>query len=244
MKKSFLLLLIISLSFFAYSNEKGFSINIYGGVSIPLQPNIYDSWSDTYLKLPYYYTVENRYKDSISTAYGIEIGYYFLKTSGIYISYETSKKSYDAKYIGKYPNPKSPNILRTLEVEDQVNFEIYESSLGFKHKYVDNEHLLGETFVGLTVFHGTPTFMKDMTVSESSDHKSVSLKDIEFFNKHHNTIGFNIGVNLYKKIYNNVLFGFIVKYTYGNFKIEKESRDDFIVPIQDFKVLLSIKYSL
>ena len=244
MKKSFILLLLFSLSFFVYADEKGLSINAYGGIAFPLQPNIYDGWSEPYNELPYLYTVENRYNDSIFTSYGIELGYYFLRSSGIYISYETSNKVYDAKYIGKYPLPKSPNILRTLEVDDTIKFEIFESSIGFKHKYVNNKHLFGETFLGITVFHGTPTFMKDITVSESKDHKSVSLKDIEFFDKHYSTLGLNIGINLYKKFTKGIMFGFIVKYVYGNFKIEKEGRDDFIIPIQSVKTMISLRYSI
>ena len=243
MRKIFVFFLIFSLSLIVYSGDKRISLGLNGGVEFPLQPNINDGWSDTYLDLPYLYTIDNRYNDSISTAYGVELTFYFLKNSGIYISYETSKKSYNAKYVGKYPNPTSPNILRTLEVEDTVKFDIYESSIGFKLKYVDNKTLFGETSVGITVFQGTPTFMKDMNVSEYQNHKYVLMDSIYFFDDHYHTVGLNVGISLYKKIYKGFMFGIFTKYVYGNFKIEKEERDDFIVPLQSLKMMVSLNYS-
>ncbi len=244
MKKVFILVLGFCLSSSVLANVKGLSLSVYGGMFLPFQPNLSDTWSEPYLKMPYLYTIENKYHDTISTTYGMRIGYYFFNKSGIYISYDTTNKDYSARYVGKYPNPKSPNILRTLEVEDNIRFNIFETSIGFKHKYVNNKQIVGETFIGITVFHGTPTFLKDITVFETKNHKFVKLKSTYFFDKHFHTVGINAGMDLYKKIYKGLKLGLVLKYVYGNFKIEKEERDNFIVPLQSFKVMFGLMYSI
>ncbi len=244
MKKIASIFLVLLLAGLVFSAERGVYFTVYAGGFIPFQPDISDSWSETYLKMPYFYLIENKYREDFSTCYGIEVSYYFLKNSGIYISYDTENKSYDANYIGKFPNPISPDILRNLNVEDNIKFSIYETTLGFKHKFVDSRDLMGETSAGITVFHGTPTFMKNMEVVESLDHKSVLLKKIEFFDEHYNAVGIELGANLYKKILKGLMFGIFLKYNYGVFKIEKEERDDFNVPIQSFKFMISVKYGI
>jgi len=234
----FLSILIVNV----FSGDIGVYVCVFGGANIPLRTEINDSWSDTYLKLPYYYTIENDYKDSITNYYGIEVSYYFLKNSAIYLSYNTLKKSFDSEYKGKYPNPILPTNYRDIVIEDDIEFNVYQTSLGFKHKFTSGKEFFGETSIGLSVFHGTPTFMKDMNVGEKDNHKEVVLKDIEFFNTHYRSIGVEIGANLYKKVYQKLMFGLELKYNYGSFRIEKIERDDLIVPLQSIIFLVGLKY--
>jgi len=225
-----------------FAGDIGLYVSIFGGANIPLKTEINDEWSETYLKMPYYNTIENNYKDSITNYYGVEVSYYFLKSSAIYMSYNTLKKSFKSEYKGKYPNPVSPFNYRSLIVEDDVRFNVYQTSLGFKHKFVGSEDFFGETSIGVSVFHGTPTFMKDMNVEENNNHKEVILKDIEFYDTHYRSIGVEIGANLYKKVYQKLMFGLELKYNYGSFKIEKIERDDLIIPLQSIIFMVGLKY--